>query len=167
MEIKYPIPNTELYVSAKQYKDLDQQTLTDSNIQVIAFHGPLTFLSVITFDNVLRQKLKIKWNKLLSEIGIEKVKQTLILDMSMMLHVDITGIDKLQEWISNAKNMYNMDVTLASCTVSVLATLERAKFFEKHLPKSKVFLSVHDAVVAAQNPYDTFTDCCNHLNGNK
>lgn len=73
----------------------------------------------------------------------------LILDMSQIIHIDVTGIEMLEELQSDLQNLH-CKLLLASCSISVLSTLERAQFIQSKVAKTECFLSVHDAVIASK-----------------
>lgn len=73
----------------------------------------------------------------------------LILDMSQIIHIDVTGIEMLEELQSDLQKLH-CKLLLASCSISVLSTLERANFIQSKVAKTECFLSVHDAVIASK-----------------
>ncbi|KAI2802189.1 hypothetical protein BLOT_010382 [Blomia tropicalis] len=95
------------------------------------------------FANIIKQKQSIR---------------ILILDATQMTHIDVSGIEQLTDL---KMDLYNMQVRLlfACCSISVLSTLQRAKFFPKIIDKDDCFLSVHDAVIAARQMALNDDDC--------
>lgn len=77
---------------------------------------------------------------------VHKSKLTIILDMSQMLYIDLSGLETLQKTYGELKQQ-NISLVLAACTTSVLSTLERANFFTDTMSKSECFPTLHDAVV--------------------
>lgn len=55
--VKYPVPNTEIYVSPSDYGGLNEKEMLKYKAVVFAFQGPLTFLSVVTFRTDLENKI--------------------------------------------------------------------------------------------------------------
>uniref|UniRef100_A0A8C0VMA1 Solute carrier family 26 member 6 n=1 Tax=Cyanistes caeruleus TaxID=156563 RepID=A0A8C0VMA1_CYACU len=71
---------------------------------------------------------------------------TVILDFSPVSFVDTVSI-KILKNIFRDFHEIEVDVFIASCSVSVLAQLERGNFFSSAITKHSFFPSVHDAVV--------------------
>lgn len=99
-------------------------------------------------DEVELKNCKAKTDSLEKEATLWS--NALILDMSQIIHIDVTGIEMIEELQSDLKN-YQCKLLLASCSISVLSTLERAKIIPEKVAKTECFLSVHDAVIASKS----------------
>uniref|UniRef100_A0A8C6LFS1 Solute carrier family 26 member 6 n=1 Tax=Nothobranchius furzeri TaxID=105023 RepID=A0A8C6LFS1_NOTFU len=71
---------------------------------------------------------------------------SVILDMSTTSSVDTVTV-KFMKTIFREFKEVDMDIYLASCQVCVVEQLEKADFFSELVPKSILFVSVHDAVL--------------------
>lgn len=94
-------------------------------------------------------------------IGKQSVLQTLILDMSQINYIDVTGIEMLTD-LKDELMEQHVRLFLACPSISVLSTLERAQFFTKCIPKEHCFLSIIDAVTFASEPNATRPYMDNH-----
>lgn len=98
-------------------------------------------------DDIELKNCKTKVDSL--EKQVELWNDALILDMSQIIHIDVTGIEMIEELQNDLKG-FQCKLLLASCSISVLSTLERAKIIPEKIAKSECFLSVHDAVIASK-----------------
>lgn len=73
----------------------------------------------------------------------------IVLDMSQILYIDLSGLEVLQKIYWELLHQ-NIQLVLAAPTISVLSTLERANFFNTHVKKHDIFVTIHDAVVKHQ-----------------
>uniref|UniRef100_A0A3Q1HJP6 STAS domain-containing protein n=1 Tax=Anabas testudineus TaxID=64144 RepID=A0A3Q1HJP6_ANATE len=71
---------------------------------------------------------------------------SIILDMSTTSFVDTVTVNTLKNIFSDLEQI-NLDIYLAGCQVCVVKQLETAGFFSEFIPKSKLFVTVHDAVL--------------------
>ncbi|XP_061592008.1 solute carrier family 26 member 6-like [Cololabis saira] len=76
----------------------------------------------------------------------ELVTHSIILDISTTSFVD-TATAKTLTNIFRDFGEVDLDIYLAGCQAVVVEQLERAEFFEDSFPKSRLFVSVHDAVL--------------------
>ncbi|NXF14773.1 S26A6 protein, partial [Rhodinocichla rosea] len=83
----------------------------------------------------------------LQSLGLPKPSfHAVILDFSPVSFVDTVAIKILKNIFRDFHEL-EVDVFIASCSVSVLAQLERGNFFSSAITKHSFFPSVHDAVV--------------------
>uniref|UniRef100_A0A3Q3JDU6 STAS domain-containing protein n=1 Tax=Monopterus albus TaxID=43700 RepID=A0A3Q3JDU6_MONAL len=71
---------------------------------------------------------------------------SIILDISTTNFVDIVAVNTLKNIFRDAGEL-DMDIYLAGCQASVVKQLETARFFSELIPKSRLFVTVHDAVL--------------------
>ncbi|XP_016891457.1 solute carrier family 26 member 6-like isoform X1 [Cynoglossus semilaevis] len=71
---------------------------------------------------------------------------SLVLDVSTSSFVDTVAINTFKNIFRDFGEV-NVDVYLAACQACVLEQLETAAFFSESIPKSRVFVTVHDAVL--------------------
>ncbi|XP_029013277.1 solute carrier family 26 member 6-like [Betta splendens] len=71
---------------------------------------------------------------------------SIILDLSTLSSVDTTAVNTLRNIFMEYEQV-NFNIYLACIQACVVEQLETAKFFSDAIPKTKVFVSVHDAVL--------------------
>ncbi|XP_041859515.1 solute carrier family 26 member 6 isoform X2 [Melanotaenia boesemani] len=71
---------------------------------------------------------------------------SIILDISTTSFVDTVAVKTLKNIFRDFGEV-DVDIHLSGCQVCVVEQLERANFFSESIPKSKLFVSVHDAVL--------------------
>uniref|UniRef100_A0A3Q3WIC0 STAS domain-containing protein n=1 Tax=Mola mola TaxID=94237 RepID=A0A3Q3WIC0_MOLML len=88
-----------------------------------------------------------------SQHGVEEKRRTcgltthsIILDISTTSFVDTVAVKTLKNIFRDFGEI-DLDIYLAGCQACVVAQLEAASFFSETIPKSKLFVSVHDAVL--------------------
>ncbi|KAM9751413.1 solute carrier family 26 member 6-like [Menidia menidia] len=78
---------------------------------------------------------------------------SIVLDMCTTSFVDTVTVKMLKN-IFRDFGAVELDVYLAGCQACVVEQLERANFFSESIPKSRLFVSVHDAVIHAQRKHN-------------
>uniref|UniRef100_A0A8K9Y471 Solute carrier family 26 member 6, like 2 n=1 Tax=Oncorhynchus mykiss TaxID=8022 RepID=A0A8K9Y471_ONCMY len=86
-----------------------------------------------------------------STVGEEKrgrssKTHTIILDLSTASFVDTVTVMMLNNIFRDYREI-DIDIYLAGCQVCVVEQLSRASFFSESIPKSRLFTTVHDAVL--------------------
>ncbi|XP_068453338.1 solute carrier family 26 member 6-like [Clinocottus analis] len=76
----------------------------------------------------------------------ESATHSVILDVSTTSFVDTVAVKTLKNIFRDFGEI-DLDVYLAGCQACVVEQLETAAFFSESLPKSRLFVSVHDAVL--------------------
>ncbi|XP_029579769.1 solute carrier family 26 member 6 isoform X2 [Salmo trutta] len=71
---------------------------------------------------------------------------TIILDLSTASFVDTVTVMMLNNIFRDYREI-DIDIYLAGCQVCVVEQLSRASFFSESIPKSRLFTTVHDAVL--------------------
>uniref|UniRef100_A0A672YHW8 Solute carrier family 26 member 6-like n=1 Tax=Sphaeramia orbicularis TaxID=375764 RepID=A0A672YHW8_9TELE len=71
---------------------------------------------------------------------------SIILDMSTTSFVDTVAVKTLKNIFRDFGEI-DMDIYLAGCQACVVEQLETADFFSKNIPKTRLFVTVHDAVL--------------------
>ncbi|KAM4562534.1 solute carrier family 26 member 6-like [Odontesthes bonariensis] len=71
---------------------------------------------------------------------------SIILDISTTSFVDTVTVTTLKNIFRDFGEV-DLDIYLAGCQACVVEQLERANFFSESIPKSRLFVSVHDAVL--------------------
>ncbi|XP_017270564.1 solute carrier family 26 member 6 [Kryptolebias marmoratus] len=71
---------------------------------------------------------------------------SIILDLSTTSFVDTVTV-KMLKTIFRDFRAVDLDIYLAGCQACVVEQLEKANFFSESVPKSRLFVSVHDAVL--------------------
>uniref|UniRef100_A0A8C8HLQ3 STAS domain-containing protein n=1 Tax=Oncorhynchus tshawytscha TaxID=74940 RepID=A0A8C8HLQ3_ONCTS len=71
---------------------------------------------------------------------------TIILDLSTASFVDTVTVIMLNNIFRDYREI-DIDIYLAGCQVCVVEQLSRASFFSESIPKSRLFTTVHDAVL--------------------
>ncbi|XP_026223455.1 solute carrier family 26 member 6-like [Anabas testudineus] len=78
---------------------------------------------------------------------------SIILDMSTTSFVDTVTVNTLKNIFLDLGQI-NLDIYLAGCQVCVVKQLETAGFFSEFIPKSKLFVTVHDAVLHVRKKHN-------------
>ncbi|KAI3357653.1 hypothetical protein L3Q82_016074, partial [Scortum barcoo] len=79
-------------------------------------------------------------------MGCGSGTHSIILDISMTSFVDTVTVKTLQN-IFRDFSVIDLDIYLAGCQACVVEQLETAGFFSESIPKSRLFVTVHDAVL--------------------
>ncbi|XP_037337123.2 solute carrier family 26 member 6 isoform X2 [Pungitius pungitius] len=98
------------------------------------------------------------------EKGIPRLSAThsVVLDVATTSFVDTVAVTTLKNMFRDLGEI-DVEVYLAGCQACVVEQLEAAGFFTESLPKSRLFVSVHDAVLhvlGARGPDDFVLDVC-------
>ncbi|KAM8862956.1 solute carrier family 26 member 6-like isoform 2-T2 [Spinachia spinachia] len=99
-----------------------------------------------------------------SEKGIPRASAThsVVLDVATTSFVDTVAVTTLKNIFRDFGEI-DVEVYLAGCQGCVVEQLEAAGFFTESLPKSRLFVSVHDAVLhvlGTREPKDFVLDVC-------
>lgn len=88
---------------------------------------------------------------------------SIILDISTTNFVDTVTVKTLKSIFRDFGEV-DLDIYLTGCQACVVEQLETAGFFSESIPKSRLFVTVHDAVLhilKKQEQTDLIVDCCN------
>ncbi|XP_062397531.1 solute carrier family 26 member 6 [Sardina pilchardus] len=85
-----------------------------------------------------------------AEVSSGSCKHSIILDLSTVGFADTVALKTLKN-ICRDFGEVDMTVYLAGCQVCVVRQLERGGFFSASIPKSRLFPSIHDAVLHCLN----------------
>jgi high affinity sulfate transporter 1 len=133
------IPGTKVYRNVTQYKDAKRVP----GVLAIRLDAPLYFSnSNYMRERILRYLHDEQDNVALSANGLPV--QYLILDLTPVTNIDVTGIIALEE-LETALKKKNIQVAISNPSTSVLEKLASSGFFER-LGQQWVFLTVADAV---------------------
>ncbi|XP_041713971.1 solute carrier family 26 member 6 [Coregonus clupeaformis] len=83
---------------------------------------------------------------------------TIILDLSTASFVDTVTVMTLNNIFRDYREI-DIDIYLAGCQVCVVEQLSRAGFFSESIPKSRLFTTVHDAVLHSLRLQGTIYEC--------
>lgn len=133
------IPGTKVYRNVTQYKDAKRVP----GVLAIRLDAPLYFSnSNYIRERILRYLHDEQDNVALSANGLPV--QYLILDLTPVINIDVTGIIALEE-LETALKKKNIQLAISNPATSVLEKLANSGFFER-LGQQWVFLTVADAV---------------------
>ncbi|CAK9238594.1 unnamed protein product [Sphagnum troendelagicum] len=133
------IPGTKVYRNVNQYKDAKQVP----GVLAIRLDAPLYFSnSNYIRERILRYLHDEQDNVALSANGLPV--QYLILDLTPVINIDVTGIIALEE-LETALKKKNIQLAISNPATSALEKLANSGFIER-LGQQWVFLTVADAV---------------------
>ena len=158
--------NTGLYVSSDNYHN----THMLDDIMVFKYESNLYFTTAPHFKEVLQkafQKRRLSFahnarnNIANGSLDHQTAMQTdsldtnnnlrvIVLDCSAMTYVDIMGLDAIAQMHGDFKNL-EVELVLAGCNRSLIQKLHQKGLYGHEESKLKIYIGVHDAVVACSN----------------
>ncbi|CAM8931523.1 unnamed protein product [Rhodiola kirilowii] len=129
------IPNSNLYRDVEQYPD----TMKILGIMIIQMGSPIYFANC----TYLRERI---WRFMREEQEVSKgdVVEHIILDLSGVTAIDMSGIETLAE-IRKSMGANGIKMALVNPRIDIMEKMIRSKFIDK-IGKESVFLSVEDAI---------------------
>uniref|UniRef100_A0AAX7TSK6 STAS domain-containing protein n=1 Tax=Astatotilapia calliptera TaxID=8154 RepID=A0AAX7TSK6_ASTCA len=174
------LPGTELYLDTDTYKEAKEIP----GIKIFRSSATIYYTNAEMFLEVLQEKTGIEIGKLLSAKKKRDAKQkrrqekekkktkkekkracksgthSIILDISTTSFVDTVTVKTLKNIFRDFGEV-DLDIYLAGCQACVVEQLEAADFFSASIPKSRLFITVHDAVLYIPRRHcSSLTLCC-------
>ena len=156
--------NTGLYVSSDSYHN----THMLDDIMVFKYESNLYFTTAPHFKEVLQQAFQKRRASFAHNVGnnvangsldqtamqadsIENYNlRVIVLDCSAMTYVDIMGLDAIAQMYGDFKDL-DVELVLAGCNRSLIQKLHQKGLYGHEASKLKIFIGVHDAIVACSN----------------
>jgi solute carrier family 26, other len=135
------LPNSGVYVDIATHKAAEEI----SDVKIFRYGGSINFATRSAFKKTLYKLINTtKRQNNGKEFEEAETMKTLIIDLSLVLHLDAAGCKCLQDIRENMK-LLNVDLYLTSPSDCVYDALIRAVAYDAG--KFDIFTSVHDAVL--------------------
>jgi solute carrier family 26 protein len=150
------VPDTDIYVDLKTHKNAIQMP----NIKIFRYCGSVNFATCSgfkksLFDNIGVNHRVIRRASLCESQteahGFGNGIQALILDLSSIAHIDMSGYRTFVE-IRNEMKLIDVKVYLANASDCVYDSLVRAESLK--LPTFEIFASIHDCILYIEGKLD-------------
>ncbi|KAK7884218.1 hypothetical protein WMY93_027341 [Mugilogobius chulae] len=126
------VPGTDLYLETETYK----QAKEIPGIKIFRSSTTIYYTNAEMYLDALQEK------------GVTTI-HSIILDLSTTSFVDTVTVKTLRNIFCDFGKV-DMDIYLAGCQGCVIEQFEKANLFTNSIPKSQVFVTVHDAVLHIQ-----------------